>query len=137
MRNKDTLKLEVLRGLKSLATHELTTHGKTPQDELTDEEMLALVRRAVKQRKDAAEQFRSGGRVDLAEKEEAELVILEVYLPQLMSKDEIRPVVEKKAGELGATDKSSMGKLIGAVMGELKGKADGADVKEVVEERFS
>ncbi len=133
MKAKEEPRLTVLRGLLSAFTHELTTTGRTPQDELTDEEALAVIRREVKRRKDAAEQFRAGGREELAASEEAELVILEAFLPQMMSREDIAPVVAAKKEELGITDKKDMGRLMGAVMAELKGKADGADVKAEVE----
>lgn len=133
MKAKDEPKLSVLRGLITLCTHELTTTGRMPQDALSDEEVLGLIRRSLKQRKDAATQFRAGSRDDLAEKEDAEAAVLETYLPAMMSKEEIVPVVKAKIEALDVTNKSGMGKLIGAVMAELKGKADGADVKEVVE----
>lgn len=134
---KDTEKLNVLRGILSAFTNELVAKGKTPQEKLTDEEALAVIRRLAKQRKDSIEQFEKGGRADLAENEKAELQILEKYLPQMMSKDEIRKIAEAKKAEMGVTDKSKMGVFMGAVMKDLKGKADGADVKEVIESLFN
>jgi len=136
MMSKDTVKMTVIRGLMSGFTNELVTLGRTPQDQLSDEEVLTVIRRAVKQRKDAIEQFTSAGRPELAESEKAELAILEVYLPQMMSKDEIKAVAEAKKAELGITDKSKTGMLMSALMKDLKGKADGMDVKEVVERLF-
>jgi uncharacterized protein YqeY len=137
MKAREELKLSVLRGLLTLFMNELTATKRTPQDKLEDDEVLGLIRRSLKQRKDAADQFRAGSRPDLAEKEDAEGVILSAYLPQLMSQDEILPFVQAKISALGVTDKSGMGKLIGAVMTELKGKADGGDVKAVVEKLLS
>ena len=134
MKDKDQVKLSVTRGLISAFTNELVATGKTPQTPLDDESALKVITRTSKQRKDSIEQFEKGGRPELAEAEKAELVILESYLPELMSEEEIRKVVEAKKAELGVSDKSEMGKFIGAVMGELKGKADGALVKKVVEE---
>ncbi|NQV88486.1 MAG: GatB/YqeY domain-containing protein, partial [Parcubacteria group bacterium] len=95
-----------------------------------------IIRRAVKQRKDSIEQFKKGGREDLVKSEESELIILQTYLPQMMSVDEIKKVVETKKTELGITDKSKVGLLMSAIMKELKGKADGGDVKKIVEELF-
>ncbi len=134
---KDAVRLTVLRGLSTMFTNELVATGRTPQEILNDEEVLNLIRRAVKQRKDSIEQFINGGRPELAEDEKAELVILEAYLPQLMSKEEIKKVVEAKKAEMGEVDKSKMGQFMGAVMKDLKGKADGADVKEVIESLFA
>lgn len=136
MMAKDTVRMTVIRGLMSAFTNELVSIGRTPQDTLSDEEVLTVIRRAVKQRKDAVEQFTAGGRADLAESEQAELSLLEVYLPQLMSKDEIKAFAEAKKTELGVTDKSKVGILMSALMKDLKGKADGSDVKSVVEALF-
>ena len=136
MREKDQLKLTTLRGLLSGFTNELVAKGKTPQDIIDDEMALAVIKRQAKQRKDAIEQFEKGGRADLVENEKLELKILEEYLPQMMSKDEIKKIAEAKKNEMGITDKSKIGQFMGALMIELKGKADGGDVKEVVESLF-
>lgn len=136
MMDKDANKLNVIRGLITAFTNELVATNRTPQSELTDEEALAVIRRAVKQRKDAIEQFSAGGRPELAESEKAELGVLEAYLPQMMSKEEIRTLAEAKKAELAITDRSKAGILTGALMKDLKGKADGSDVKEVVDGLF-
>jgi uncharacterized protein YqeY len=137
MKDKDQVKLSVTRGLISAFTNENVANGKTPQDPVDDDTAMAVISRAAKQRKDSIEQFEKGGRPELAESEKAELAILETYLPKMMTVEEIRPIVEAKKDSLGISDKSGMGQLIGAVMGDLKGKADGADVKSVVEEVLS
>jgi len=136
MKAKEEVRLSVLRGLLTLFTNELTATKRTPQDKLTDDEVLGLIRRALKQRKEAAEQYRGGGRPELAEKEETEGKVLEVYLPQMMSESDIEQIVDAKMKALGVTDKSGLGKLIGAVMAECKGRADGAVVKALVEKKF-
>ena len=133
MKAKEELRLSVLRGLISAFTNELTATKRTPQDELTDDEALEVIRRALKQRKDAAAQFTAGGREELAASELAEAEILQTYLPAMMSAEDVSKVVEAKKAALGLTEKKDMGKLMGAVMGELKGKADGGDVKQAVE----
>ncbi len=130
---KDAVRLSVLRGLKAAFTNELVAKMKKPTDALTDDEAVAVIMRAGKQRKDSIEQFRKGGREDLAASEEAELAVLQEYLPKFMSQDEIRPLAEAKKAELGVNDKSKAGILMSALMKDLKGKADGADVKAVVE----
>lgn len=129
--------LTTLRGLLAAFTNELVATKRKPDGELTDEEVLAIISRGVKQRKDSIEQFRKGNREDLAVTEEIELAILEAYLPSMMSLNEIRKVVEVKKAEMGEIDKSKMGMFMGAVMKDLKGKADGADVKTVIEELFA
>ena len=133
---KDAVRLTVLRGLITAFTNESVAKGKTPQDELTDEEATAVIKRAVKQRKDSIDQFTKGGRLDLVETENTELKVLEAFLPQMMSKDEIRKIAEAKKIELNVTDKAGMGKFMGALMKEFKGMADGDDVKQVVESLF-
>lgn len=134
---KDALKLLVVRGLVSAFTNELVATGKKPQDELTDDGAITVIKRAVKQRKDSIEQFTKGNRLDLVANEEAELRILETFLPQAMSKEEIKKIAEAKKIELNITDKTGMGKFMGILMKEFKGKANGDDVKEVVESLFS
>lgn len=137
LKNKDEVRLSVMRSIKAGFTNELVAKGMTPQSEVTDDLALSVIKRLAKQRKDSIEQFRNGGREDLAVVEEKELAILETLLPQMMSQDDIRPIAEKKKAELGIEDKSKMGILIGAVMKELGGKADGGDVKVVVESLFN
>ncbi len=134
MKAKDQVRLGVLRGLVSACTNELVATKRMPTDELSDEEVLNLIRRAVKQRKDSIEQFTKGGRTDLAETEQAELAVLETYLPAQMSREEVLKIAEAKKAELGITDKSKAGQLMGMLMKELKGKADGDVVKSVVDE---
>jgi hypothetical protein len=137
MRARETVKLQTLRGLLSQFINELVSLKHTPQDELTNEEALNVVRRAVKQRKDSIEQFTKGGRPELADSEKTELNILETYLPAMMSKKDVMKIAIAKKDELNITDKSKMGMFIGALMKDLKGKADGDIVKAVVDELLS
>jgi uncharacterized protein YqeY len=134
MKAKDAVKLRTVRSMLTAFTNELVATGSTPQGELTDEAVLAVIKRLSKQRKESILQYDAAGRTELSEPEKEELTVLESYLPQMMSRDEIRPVVEKKIAEMGAVDKSKMGMLIGSLMKEFAGKADGGDVKAVVEE---
>ena len=134
MKAKDTVKLGVVRGLVSSFTNELVSLKRTPQDELSDEEVLAVIRRAVKQRKDSIEQFTNGGRLDLVEPEQQELAVLETYLPAQMPREEVMKIAQAKMIEFGVTDKSGAGKFIGVLMKDLKGNADGDVVKSVVDE---
>ncbi len=137
MRAKDSVRLGVIRGLIAAAMNEAVVKGKGPDGILTEEEMLAVVTRAAKQRKDSIEQFEKGGRADLAEPEKAELVIVMTMLPAQMSQDEIVAAAKAKAAELGVTDKTGANKLMGMLMKDLKGRADGNDVKAVVDGMFS
>ena len=131
---KDALRLSVVRSLVAAFTNELVAKQRKPTEELSDEDALAVIRRAVKQRKDSIEQFTKGGRKDLADSEMAELSVLETYLPQMMSREDIKKIVLAKKAALGDVDKSKIGQFMGSIMKELKGKADGADVKAVVED---
>lgn len=137
MKAKEAERVGTLRGVLAAFTNELVAKGRKPQEELTDEEALAVVKRLVKQRKDSIEQFRAGKREDLATKEEGELKILEAYLPPQMSREEIEKIARALKEKLGITDKAQMGQFMGALMKELKGQADGAVVKEVVSTLFS
>ncbi|HRH25947.1 MAG TPA: GatB/YqeY domain-containing protein [Candidatus Paceibacterota bacterium] len=134
MRAKDAVRTGVIRGLMSAFTNELVAKGLTPQTPLPDEDALRVIERAAKQRKDSIQQFIDGGRPELADTEKAELDIIETYLPEMMSQDEIRVVAEAKKAELGITDKSKAGQFTGMLMKELKGKARGDDVKSVVDQ---
>ena len=136
MKAKDTVALNVYRGLVTAFTNELVATGKTPQDMLPDEGALAVITRTAKQRKDAIEQFEKGGRQDLADEDRAQLAILETYLPKMMDKSEVEVIAKAKKDELGITDGSKKGMLMSALMRDLKGKADGNTVKEVVDGLF-
>jgi uncharacterized protein len=132
---KDQTKTMVLRGVQAEVQKELIAK-KSSATEGTDEEVLAIIKRLVKQRKDSIDQFTKGGRPELAASEQAELSILQAYLPATMPKDEIKKIALAKKAELGVTDKSGAGKLMGAISKELKGKAEGSDIKEVVDSLF-
>lgn len=134
---KDTVRLGVLRGLTSAFTNELVAKSMMPTDVLKDEDALAVIRRAIKQRKDSIDQFEKGGRPELAADEKAELAVLETFVPAMMAKDDVIKAVELKKAELGITDKTGANNLMRAVMTDLKGKADGALVKEVVDGMFN
>lgn len=134
MKAHDEVRLGVLRGLVASFTNELVATKRTPQEELTDEEVLNVIRRAVKQRKDSIDQFTKGGRPELAQSEANELSILETFLPKMMERDEVMKIAKAKADEMGGIDKSKIGMFMGTLMKELKGKADGDTVKSVVDE---
>lgn len=136
MKNKNMARLTVLRGLSSAFMNEAVNLTRGPQGELSDEEVIAVITREAKRRKDSIAQYTEGGREDLAADEKAELVILEEFLPIMMTLDEIRPFAEAKKAEMGIDDKSKVGQLVGAVMKDLKGKATGDDIKAVVESLF-
>lgn len=131
MKHKDELTLSVLRMLKS--SIQLMQVEKGKDHELTDDDVLVLVRRLIKQRVEAAEMYKSGGANDRAERELAEAKILEAYQPAQMSDGEIAQLVAKIAGELGAEGPKDMGKVMGKVMAAVKGQADGNRVRAAVQ----
>ena len=136
MKAKEALRLGVIRGLLSSFTNENVSKKRKPDEELSDEEVLGVIGRAVKQRKDSIEQFEKGGISDLAESEKVELAILETYLPAQMSREEIFAYVKNKV-ESEKPEKEKKNQFMGMIMKELKGKADGMVVKEVVDSMFS
>ncbi len=136
LRAKEAIRLETLRGLNALALNEMLSGGGAAEF-LPDDKMQAIIKRSVKQRRDSIEQFTKGGREDLASKERAELSILESFLPSLMPYEEVKIIAHQRIEALksqGALDPKASGKIVGAVMKELAGKADGSDVKRAVEE---
>ena len=136
LRAKDAVRLRTIRNMLASFTNELVATGRKPQETLDDAQALAVIKRLTKQRRDSIEQFQKGGREDLVAEETKELAVLASYLPQLISQEEITPIAQKKKETLGITDKSKMGHLMGALMKDLGDKADGADVKAVVEKLF-
>jgi len=137
MRSKDALRVDTLRGALAAFTNELVAKGRKPTEELSDAEAVTVLKRLAKQRKESAESYEKGGRAELADKERAELAIVEEYLPQMASRDEIERVARAKKDELRIADASGAGKLTGAVMKELGGNADGNEVKEAVQRILS
>lgn len=133
----DETRLLVMRGLSAAFTNELVNTKRKPADMLSDDEALTVITRLAKQRKDSIDQFNAGGRADLADNEAKELAILQEFLPTMMPIEEVRKLAEAKKNELGIIDASKKGMLVGALMKDLKGKADGGDVKNAVDELFS
>lgn len=130
---KDELQVSVLRMLKTDLMKIEKEGGGT---EITDEVVANTAKRMIKQRRDSAEQFKKGDRIELAEKEEAEIKFLEAYMPEQLSEEVVRDTVKETITELSVTDKNGMGKVMGVVMGKLKGQADGSLVKKIVEEEL-
>lgn len=137
MKARDTLKVNTLRGAMTAFTNELVAKGRKPTEELADADAVTVLKRLGKQRKEAADVYAKGNRPELAAKELSELKIIESYLPQMVSREDIEKVARAKKEELGVTDASGVGKLTGAVMKEFAGGADGNLVKEVVASLFT
>jgi len=136
MKARDSVTLEVMRGVLTAFTNELVATGRTPQDMLSDEQALAVIIRLAKQRKDSIEQFTKGGRMDLVEEEKSQLSVLEKYLPKLMDISEVEIIAKEMKEKLNITDPTKKGMLMSSLMKDLKGKADGSVVKEVVDKLF-
>jgi uncharacterized protein YqeY len=134
MKAKDATKLTALRMLKSALTNKSIEKGRA----LEGAEELQVVSMLVKQRRDSIDQFTKGGRTDLADKEQAEIVVLNTYLPASASDDEIAAAVTAAIAETGATSAKDMGKVMKAVMAGLAGKTvDGKKVSETVKDKLS
>ena len=130
MKSGDKERLSTVRMLMSAIKYkEVDAHR-----ELTDEETIAVISSLVKQRQDSIEQFTKGNRLDLVEKESKELEVLRTYLPPQLSEAEVRDIIKKAVAETGATGQKDMGKLMKVVMPQVKGKADGKMVNDIVKE---
>ena len=129
---KDSVRVQVYRGITSAFTNELVAQMRPPQEILTEDDCIKVIKKLVKQRKDSIEQFISGGREDLADDEKAELSILMELLPAQMSQEEIEAFIKNKMSiEMPTTD--NKGKWIGMLIKELGDKADGATVKMIAD----
>lgn len=137
MKAKEADKLNVLRSLKAKLLEKEISERKGGEASLSDEQVVEVLMKAAKQRKESIDQFEEGGRDDLADKEKFELEIIETYLPEMMDEDEIREAVQEQIDKMGATDMSDMGKVMGALMGRLKGQAEGATISKIVKEELS
>ena len=130
MKERTEPKLSTLRMLKAELQKLQADKGKAA--EITDDDVYTVIKKLIKQRKDAAEQYKSGGANDRAESELAEIKILEPYLPKQLSDEEIDALISQAAKEIDASSPKDMGKLMKAVMAKAKGLADGSRVKEKV-----
>lgn len=133
---RDELKTSVLRMLLSAITYYEINKGGAGY-EATDEDVLTVINKEVKQRKDSIEQFEKAGRQDLADREKKELALLSVYLPEQMTEEEIRGVVKDAISEVGATSPADFGKVMTLLMPKVKGKADGSVVSRIVKEELT
>lgn len=130
MKSKDKDTLSVLRMLKAAIQNEQIKAGR----DLDGEEELTVLSREMKQRRDSLSEFEKAGRDDLADKVKIEIAIVEKYMPKQLSEEEIRQIVQTAIDQTGATSPKEFGKVMGAVMPEVKGKADGNQVNAIVKE---
>lgn len=136
MRARDELRTSVLRMLVSAITYNEIQKGGAGYV-ATEEDVMNMIQSEAKKRRDSIEQYNSAGRPELAAKEQEELVILQEFLPQQLSEDEIRTFVKEAIEQTGATSASDMGKIMGALMPKVKGKADGNLVNKIVRENLN
>jgi uncharacterized protein len=136
MREKNATKLGVLRMLKAAITNAAIEKGGA-DSKLTDTDATQVIRKQVKQRQDSIESFEKGGRAELAAKEKEELSILQSYLPQAMSADEVSKVVRETIAEVGASSKAQMGVVMKAVQAKVAGRADGKTLSAEVQKQLS
>ncbi len=129
MRAKDAARLSTLRMLKSAIDY---TKIEKKQEQLTDVDVTAVIKKQIKQRQDSIEGFEKGGRADLVEKEKAELTVLKSYLPEELSPAQVEEVIKATIAEVGATTKTDMGKVMKAVQSKLAGRADNRLVSQLV-----
>ena len=129
MKAKDAVKVSTLRMLKSALGNYLI---QVKKDKAGDPEVLGIITKQAKQRRESVESFEKAGRKDLADKEKAELAILEAYLPKQMTDDELRAAVQTAIASSGAQSPADMGKLMKVLMLAIQGKADGKRVQEAV-----
>jgi hypothetical protein len=132
MRSGDNVSKLAIRAVKTAIT-EAKVSG-TEQRSLTDDDVLRIIQKQVKQRRDSVAEFTKGGRSDLVAKEEAEIVVLEKYLPQQMSEDEVRAHAETVIAELGVTDMKGLGPVMKRMTADVRGAADGQVISRVVRE---
>ncbi|MDV2683116.1 GatB/YqeY domain-containing protein [Alkalihalophilus lindianensis] len=133
MKNKDKQKLSVIRMVKSSLQNEQIKLGR----ELTDDDSLTVLNRELKQRKDSLHEFEQANREDLASKLRDEITVLEDYMPEQLSEEEVSEIVKETIEEVGASTKADMGKVMGAIMPKVKGKADGGLVNRLVQQHLS
>ena len=136
MKARDKIRLETIRSIKKVILEKETEVRPKGQDQLTPEQELELLAQQAKQRRDSIEQYCKSGRDDLADKEAQELAIIETYLPAQLSPEEIEAIIDKIIESVGASSPKDMGKVMGPAMKELKGKADGKQVQEIVKAKL-
>ncbi|MCS7463471.1 GatB/YqeY domain-containing protein [Paenibacillus doosanensis] len=133
MKSQDKFKLTVIRMVRAAIKNIEIDQRKT----LDDQEVLDVLSREIKQRKDSLQEFEKAGRDDLAETVKAEIEILMEYLPQQLSEEEVKAIVQQTIQEVGASSKADMGKVMGALMPKVKGRADGKLVNQAVQQLLS
>ncbi len=130
MKNKDKLKLSVIRMVRSAIKNAEIESKST----LSDDEIITVLNRELKQRRDSLQEFKNAGREDLVEGLLAEIEILHQYLPEQLSEQELKDIIQSVINEVGATSKKDMGKVMGALIPKINGRADGKLASQLVQE---
>jgi hypothetical protein len=132
MRAKDAVRLRTIRALRAALLEKEIEERRGGEATLTEEQEMAVIQKQAKQRRDAMAQYEEAGREDLAAKEREELEIIDTYLPEQLDDDAIRTVLHEVIAATGATSPQDMGKVMGAAMQRLQGRADGRRINELV-----
>ena len=137
MKAKDKVRLQTVRGIKKAILEKEVELRPKGQDTLTNEQEIELLSQQAKQRRDSIAQFKDAGRDDLAEKESQELAIIETYLPEQASDEEVEKIIDELIASSGASSMKDLGKVMGPAMKQLKGKADGKKIQSLVKSKLS
>jgi uncharacterized protein YqeY len=137
MKARDKVRLETVRSIKKAILEKEISVRPQGQEVLNEEQEVELLTQLAKQRRDSIEQYTEAGRQELADREAQELAILEEYLPAQMGDAEIAAAVEAAIAKVGATSPKDMGKVMGPIMQELKGRADGKKIQAIVKEKLA
>ncbi|NJK77462.1 MAG: GatB/YqeY domain-containing protein [Oscillatoriales cyanobacterium RU_3_3] len=137
MKSKDKVRLETVRSIKKFILEKEVSVRPSGQETLTEAQEMEILMQIAKQRRDSIEQYSKAGREELAAQEAAELAIVEEYLPQQMSEEEVEKAIGEIIASVGATSAKDMGKVMGAAMQQLKGKADGKKIQEIVKAKLT
>ncbi len=133
MKNQDKFKLSVIRMIRSSIKNIEIDQRK----ELGEEDVLDIINRELKQRKDSLQEFQKAGRDDLVEQLQKEIEVIHEYLPKQLTEEEVKAIVQQTIQEVGASSKAEMGKVMGALMPKVKGRADGKIVNQLVLQQLS
>ncbi|MGV2831002.1 GatB/YqeY domain-containing protein [Myxosarcina sp. GI1(2024)] len=137
MKAKDKVRLDTIRSIKKAILEEEVALRPKGQESLTPEQEIELLARQAKQRRDSIEQYQQAGRDDLAEKETQELKIIETYLPEQISDEELEKIIDDIIASVGASSPKDLGKVMGPAMKQLKGKADGKKIQAMVKSKLA
>lgn len=133
MKAKDKVRLSVIRMIKTSLQNESIKHGK----ELSEDEALTVLTRELKQRKDSLQEFERAGRQDLIDSVQEEIAIVNSYMPEQLSADELQTLIDETISEVGAKTKADMGKVMKAIMPKVKGRADGSQISHLVQSQLN